>query len=188
LNGLKCSLCGKELDIRFVTDISLLATIAKTDSIHWDGEAAIEKINDDTVLLDIAKNAVDGGVGEAAVRKLTDQSILTYIAKSGKGFGNSHSDLRYTAISKLKDQSVLASIAKDSSNDGSIREFTINYMTDRIVLAEISNSDDATKYRYNDTIHSYGFEGNDGAQYAVNYEETVIVDLRDVARKRLEKI
>jgi len=85
-----------------LTDQSLIADIAKTDSSSVVRSAAVRMLTDQVVLADVAKRDEDRDVREATVETLTDQALLAEVAKTAADVA------RAGAVKKLIDQSLVA--------------------------------------------------------------------------------
>lgn len=195
-----------------LTDQAVLAQVAQKDSFFTVRLKAVAKLTDQELLFHIAKMDQEFQVREAAVAQLTDQAALIQIAKLDVAL-----PIREAAAKKLTDrwlaQDILAKIATEKNKNlaaahkggglaaGSdadcaneplsydefvnsvksfmnIREFgkvqtAIEKLTNRNILSEIIKSTAAGWY-YD--------RGQD------NFGPYHIVDLRDTARMRLEKL
>jgi hypothetical protein len=96
-----------------LTDQTLLAHVAKTDSDPAVRRAAVGRLTDQAVLAAIATSAGHSDVRQGAVEKLTDQAQLAEIAKT-----DGDCAVRTVAVWELTDQALLSQIAKTDGDPG----------------------------------------------------------------------
>ena len=171
---------------RRLTAQSLLAELAQRDPDFTVREAAVAKLTDQEALTQIAKFSEYTALREAAAKKLTDkglaQDILGKIEKNRRvslaavntpGGGAVCSD-----SGCANEPLTYAEFVNSVKMFMNIREFdkvqtAIKHLTNRKILSDIINSTDA------------GWDYDRGQD---NYGPYHIVDLRDTARMRLEKL
>lgn len=122
-----------------LTDQSLLAQIAQTDSMWGVRLRAVENtnLNDQTLFAQIAQNDSQHSVRGGAIRRLSDNALLGKIAKT-----DSNSTVRGAATQNLTDQGLLFDIAK-TDNSEYVRKCAVENknFTDEVMLATVVMTD-----------------------------------------------
>jgi len=174
------SLATEKLNNQFVIEY-----IAKNDKYDFARKSAVEKLNDQSIIADIAKNDEYWEVRVAAVKRLSDQNMLVDVVQNSRScISILREDMRdsilFMAAKKLTDlnlaQKVFFSIAKNSMNYKNMRKEAIEILTNTDMLLEITNGEES-KYLY-----EWETKYDDGSYF------THILDLREIARERLEEL
>jgi hypothetical protein len=124
-----------------LTDQTLIAAIAQSDTDEWLRKAAVERLSDQILLGQIAQSdSVVFEVRLKAVMKLSDQTLLArFAAEANKG-------IRLAAVNALTDQAVLAKLARTDSDSG-VRYDAAKKLTDQAELTAVATSDQDAKVR-----------------------------------------
>jgi uncharacterized DUF497 family protein len=135
----------REAAVKKLTDIIILAQIARTDRDSWIRYIAVmnPNITDQKLLLEIANTDKDSLVRESAVSRLTDQELLVQFIKP-----DNESKIRETAIARLSDQKPLMEIAINDKSDW-IRWIAVmnSNLKDQKLLTELAKFDKYTGVR-----------------------------------------
>ena len=156
-----------------ITDPAKLARIAKTARSESARKTAVEKITDQSVLADVAKNDEDWHVREDVVKRLTDQYEFADIAKTA-----TDKDIRRKAVDRLTDRDVLTEIA-----NGAAAEYFYEWEETDTRQIDLCN-------RCTDPQRGWdcAFWCGKGGTTTESYTHTYTLDLRDVARQRLDEL
>ena len=126
-----------------LTGQELLAKIAKTDPSWRVCFEAVQKVTGQTQLADIARTATDSDIRGRAVKRLNDETLLAAIAKTDNIWA-----VRRAASARLADleslvtvtgQTQLADIARTAA-DQDTRERAVKSLTDQALLAAIAKT------------------------------------------------
>ena len=179
--------------LKTTSNQEIIKYIAKNDESEYNREIAVGKLQDISILEDIAKNDENEEVRERASKKLekltpsTENIIKNTIESVGgsvtsqSGVNNSYKkkkkngapDERYDAILRIKDDNILKDVALAQLN-GNIRAFTINQITTKSILIELS--------KYRDPQEDTNPDFRD-----INNENPYEVG-RNIAKKRLKEL
>lgn len=138
----------RRLAVTKVTDQSVLAKVAKTDTHAGVRKEAVKKVTDQSLLAEVAMTDDDGEVRTEAVEKITNQSVLAKVAMRMRelnpsddewGMGATYRS-HEAALARLTDPAAWARVAK-GANELSIRELALRKVTDQTVLAEVAMTD-----------------------------------------------